>query len=98
MKPGTPVQCFGPRASRFDHHLVEHRRVRLVFGVEHRDVYGRLLAYVYLGDRFVNAELVRSGLARTLTSAPNDRFAKYLKRLETAAARAGGGLCSACEP
>ena len=76
MKPGTPVQCFGPRASRFDHHLVEHRRVRLVFGVEHRDVDGRLLAYVYLGERFVNAELVWSGLARTLTIAPNDRFAK----------------------
>ena len=98
VKPDTPVQCFGPRASSFDHHLVEHRRVRLVFGVERRDVYDRLLAYVYLGNRFVNAELVRRGLARTLTIAPNDRFAKYLKRLETAAARAGRGLWSACEP
>jgi micrococcal nuclease len=98
VKPGTPVQCFGPRASHFDHRLVEHRRVRLVFGVERRDVYGRLLAYVYLGDRFVNAELVRRGLARTLTIPPNDRFAKLLKRLEIAAARAGRGLWSACEP
>src|SRR5260221_14646265 len=26
VKPGTPVQCYGPRASRFDHSLVEHRR------------------------------------------------------------------------
>jgi micrococcal nuclease len=98
VKPGTPVQCFGPRASSFDHRLVEHRRVRLVFGVERRDVYGRLLAYVYLGDRFVNAELVRRGLARTLTIPPNDRFATYLKRLEIAAARAGRGLWSTCEP
>jgi micrococcal nuclease len=98
VKPDTPVQCFGPRASSFDHHLVEHRRVRLVFGVERRDVYDRLLAYVYLGDRFVNAELVRRGLARTLTIAPNDRFAAYFKRLEMAAARAGRGLWSACEP
>lgn len=98
VKPGTPVQCFGPRASSFDHRLVEHRRVRLVFGVERRDVYGRLLAYVYLGDRFVNAELVRRGLARTLTIPPNDRFSTYLKRLEIAAARAGRGLWSTCEP
>lgn len=97
VKPDTPVQCFGPRASSFDHRLVEHRRARLVFGVERRDVYGRLLAYVYLGDRFVNAELLRRGLARTLTIAPNDRFAKYFKRLEIAAARAGRGLWSACE-
>ena len=97
VKPDTPVQCFGPRASHFDHRLVEHRRVRLVFGVERRDVYGRLLAYVYLSRRFVNAELLRRGFARTLTIAPNDRFARYFKRLEMAAARAGRGLWGACE-
>ena len=96
VKPDTPVQCFGPQASHFDHRLVEHRRVRLVFGVERRDIYGRLLAYVYLGDRFVNAELLRRGLARTLTIAPNDRFAGRFKRLEIAAARAGKGLWGAC--
>jgi micrococcal nuclease len=96
VKPDTPVQCFGPQASRFNHALVEHRRVRLLFGVERRDVYGRLLAYVYLGGRFVNAELIRRGLARTLTIPPNDRFAGRLKRLEMAASRAGRGLWSAC--
>ena len=96
VKPDTPVQCFGPQASDFNHRLVEHRRVRLVFGAERRDVYGRLLAYVYLDGRFVNAELVRRGLARTLTIPPNDRFAGRLKRLEIAAARAGRGLWGAC--
>jgi micrococcal nuclease len=96
VKPDTPVQCFGPQASSFNHRLVEGRRVRLVFGVERRDVYGRLLAYVYLDGRFVNAELVRRGLARTLTIPPNDRFAGRLKRLEIAAARAGRGLWGAC--
>jgi micrococcal nuclease len=96
VKPDTPVQCFGPQASHFNHGLVEHRRVRLVFGVERRDVYGRLLAYVYLDGRFVNAELIRRGLARTLTIPPNDRFAGRLKRLEMAAARAGRGLWGAC--
>jgi micrococcal nuclease len=96
VKPDTAVQCFGPQASRFNHALVEHRRVRLVFGVERRDVYGRLLAYVYLDGRFVNPELIRRGLARTLTIPPNDRFAAKLKRLEAAAARAGRGLWSAC--
>ena len=96
VKPDTPVQCFGPQASRFNHALVEHRRVRLVFGVERRDVYGRLLAYVYLDGGFVNAELIRRGLARTLTIPPNDRFAGRLKRLEMAAARAGRGLWGGC--
>jgi len=96
VKPDTPVQCFGPQAHRFNGRLVTHRRVRLVFGVERRDIYGRLLAYVYLGDRFVNAELARRGLARTLTIPPNDRFARRFERLQTVAARAGRGLWGAC--
>lgn len=98
VKPGEPVQCFGPRASRYTHRELEGRRVRLVFGVERRDVYGRLLAYLYLGDRFFNPILVRRGLARTLTIPPNDRFAPRLRRLELAAARAGRGLWGACPP
>lgn len=96
VKPGAPIDCFGPQASAFNHRLVEGRRVRLVLGEERRDVYGRLLAYVYLGDRFVNAELVRRGLARTLTIPPNDRYAGRLKQLEIAASRAGRGLWGAC--
>lgn len=96
VKPDTPVQCFGPQAHRFNARLVTHERVRLVFGVERRDVYGRLLAYVYRGGRFVNAELARRGLARTLTIPPNDRFAKRFKWLQNAAARRGRGLWGAC--
>ena len=96
VKPGTPVQCFGPRASALNHHLVEGRRVRLVFGVERRDAYGRLLAYAYLGRRFVNAILARRGLARSLTIPPNDRFAALFRRLELRAARTGRGLWGAC--
>jgi micrococcal nuclease len=98
VKPGAPVQCFGPRASVFNHRLVEGRRVRLVFGAERRDHYGRLLAYIYLGRRFVNAELVRQGLARSLTIPPNDRFAPLFRRLELGAARAGRGLWGSCPP
>ena len=34
VKPDTPVQCFGPQASAFDHRTVEGRRVRFWSGVE----------------------------------------------------------------
>jgi len=99
VKPGTPVQCYGPRASHFAHHLLEGRTVRLVFGVERHDVYGRLLAYAHLGgDGFVNAILVRRGLARTLTIPPNDRYATLFDRLQIRAARAGRGLWGGCPP
>jgi micrococcal nuclease len=111
VKPGTPVQCFGPRASAFEHRVAEGRRVRLVTGAEPRDVYGRLLAYAYLlpstrlsdnpkraaqRERFLNAELIRRGLARTLAIPPNIRFAERFAGLQGRAARAGRGLWDRC--
>jgi micrococcal nuclease len=96
VKPDTPVQCYALAASHFNERLVEGRRVRLDFDAERRDDYGRLLAYVHLGDTFVNAELVRRGYARTLEIAPNTRFADLFDRLEQEAADAGRGLWGEC--
>lgn len=98
VKPGEPVQCFGPQASDFTHSQLEGQRVRFVFGVERRDVYGRLLAYAYLDGHLFNSALLRRGLARSLTIPPNDRFAARFKRLELAGARDGRGLWGACRP
>jgi micrococcal nuclease len=96
VKPGTPVQCFGPEASARNHELVEGRTVRLDFDHELRDDYGRLLAYVSVGGKLVNAELVAGGYARTLEIEPNTSRAPMLGRLEERAAVAGRGLWSAC--
>lgn len=96
VKPGTPVQCFGPQASDRNHALVEGRRVRLVFDRERRDVYGRLLAYVYADGVFVNAALVRGGYARTLTIPPNTAHAGLFHRLARSAGRDGRGLWAVC--
>jgi len=101
VKPGTPVECGGPRAHDVNDQLVYGKTVTLRFDAEHRDVYGRLLAYVYLprpGRRplFVNAELARRGLARTLTIPPNDSFAALFDRLATRAGVRGRGLWGSC--
>ena len=96
VKPGEPVQCYGPQASEFNHELVDGRTVRLEFDAELRDVYGRLLAYVYAGHRFVNEELIRGGYARTLEIEPNTSRAAELAAVETRAGEAGEGLWSAC--
>jgi micrococcal nuclease len=101
VKAGTPVQCGGPRAHEVNDRLVYGKSVTLRFDAERRDVYGRLLAYVYLprpGARplFVNAELVRRGLARTLTIPPNDSFAALFDRLATRAGVLGRGLWGSC--
>jgi micrococcal nuclease len=103
VKPGSPVECYGPQASAANHRLVEGRTVRLVFDAERRDVYDRLLAYVYTETRgqpgkaaFINAALVRQGYARTLEIAPNTGHAPQLRRLQARAGRAGRGLWGAC--
>jgi micrococcal nuclease len=100
-KPGTPVECGGPRAHDVNDQLVYGKTVILRFDAERRDVYGRLLAYVYLpraGGRplFVNAEFARRGLARTLTIPPNDSFAALFDRLATRAGVLGRGLWGSC--
>jgi micrococcal nuclease len=99
VKPGEPVQCYGDQASKFNERLVHGRRVRLVIGRERTDRYGRLLAYVHVrggGNRFVNAELLRRGYARTLAIPPNtDRAARFAE-LERRARRQRRGLWAAC--
>ncbi|MDQ3630180.1 MAG: thermonuclease family protein [Actinomycetota bacterium] len=97
-KPGTPVQCFGKRASAENERLVEGERVRLVAGAEPRDRYGRLLAYVHRerGDVFVNERLLRGGFARTLTIAPNDRYEARFRLAEARARASRAGLWGQC--
>jgi micrococcal nuclease len=97
VKPGTPVECYALRASHFNERLVEGETVRLDFDAERRDAYGRLLAYVHLGKRFVNADLVRRGLATTLAIPPNTHFADLFDRLEREASADARGLWGACE-
>ena len=99
-KPGVPVECFGPEASRRLAELVPIGTfVDVVRDVETRDVYDRLLAYVYRADDrlFVNETLVREGYARTLFIPPNTGLENDLRRAERAARSGGRGLWSACD-
>ncbi len=97
-KPGTPVQCFGKAASHENERLVDGERVRLVVGVEPRDRYGRLLAYVRRArdGLFVNERLLAGGWARTLTIAPNDRYALRFRGVEARARATHTGLWGQC--
>jgi len=72
-------------------------RVRYRVGVEERDRYGRLLAYVWLEDgRMLNRLMVERGYAEPLTIPPNVDFAETFRRAARAARQAGIGLWRAC--
>ena len=66
-------------------------------GVESRDKYGRLLAYVYLGDERYNDRLLKLGYARLLVIPPNGSDARAMLHEEIDARAAGVGLWGACE-
>jgi len=72
--------------------LVEGKEVRLVKDVSEKDRYGRLLRYIYVGDLFVNAELVRLGYARAYRYPPDTKYAELFSQLELEAKQAGRGL------
>ncbi len=94
-KEGTPVQPFGPEASEYTKKFCEGGSVRLVFDGERHDDYGRLLAHVYVGDRFLSEELIRKGLARVLYRHPySDEMKDRFRAAENAAKREKKGIWS----
>ena len=82
----------GREASDANRRLVGGRQVRLELDIQSRDRYGRLLAYVWVGDTMVNAELVRQGYAQVMTVPPNVRYQRLFLDLQRDARQAGRGL------
>ncbi len=89
--PRRPVERFAARASAANRALVQGRTVRLETDAEQRDAYGRLLAYVYVGEVMVNAQLVRMGMARQYPFAPNTLHRDMFASLERQAMDARRG-------
>jgi endonuclease YncB( thermonuclease family) len=59
--------------------LVENKTVELEIDVVEKDKYGRSLRYIFLGDIFVNLEMVKKGYANTYTLPPNVRYESNLQ-------------------
>lgn len=89
-------ECFGPQASAFTTRKLEGRRVKVTYGEDPQDPYGRALIYVWRKGRLFNATLIRRGFATVLIIPPNDRYERKLRRLQAAAREAGRGLWGAC--
>ena len=82
----------GRAAAAVNRDLVSGRRVRLELDAQARDRHGRLLAYVWVADTMVNAELVRRGFAQVMTVPPNVRHQSLFLKLQREARDAGRGL------
>ena len=97
VKPDTPVQCWGKKASALNRSMIEGRMVRLSYDRERRDRYGRLLAYVSRDDGLeVNSALIAAGAARTLEISPNTSRASAFRSLERKARSERRGMWGEC--
>jgi len=95
VDPRRPVQAFGKEASARNRQLVAGKTVRLEKDVSETDRYGRLLRYVYVDGRMVNAVLVEEGYARAATFPPDVKHKDLFLRLEREARSANRGLWAA---
>jgi endonuclease YncB( thermonuclease family) len=85
---------FNLKAKRFNESLVLGREIRLESDVERADAFDRVLAYVYIGNQMVNAELVRQGLAHAFFIGPGRKYNALFLRLQNEARQRRLGIWS----
>ena len=68
------------------------KKVRLEFDKERKDKEGRMLAYVFVKNVFVNAELIKLGYAKTNIVPPNDKYKNMFLDYEKKAKQSEKGL------
>jgi micrococcal nuclease len=89
------IEPLGPPATEANRRLVQGQHVGLELDVPLRDGDGHLLAYVYVGDLMVNAELVRQGYAQATTELPSGKYAHLFQQWQREAREAGRGVWGA---
>ena len=96
VDPNAPVECMGPEASDFLAGLLPvGTDVRLEWDQEKFDKYGRELAAVFLGDRFIDAEIARAGYGVAMSVGANTKYLSPVQTAQREAETAGRGLHSA---
>ena len=86
--PETNEPCYEEAKDMLED-LINYENVRLEKDAKDKDDYGRLLRYVYVDDLFVNAEIVRLGMARFDEVIPNTKYSELFLDLEDRARKAG---------
>ena len=78
--------------------LAEDKSVRLETDNTLRDQYKHLLAYVYVGEKLVNLEMLRQGQAVIHTVPPNVAHLEEYRKAQAEASGAGRGLWDPAQP
>ena len=88
-------ECGSAQATARLSALVANRTVTLVKDVSERDVFGRLLRYVWVGETFVDRTMVADGWAYAIRYPPDTTTAMTLEAAQAEAQAAGLGIWGA---
>lgn len=94
VHPTKEVQAYGKEASDYAKVQLNGKMVNLELDVQDRDRYGRLLAYVWVGEVMFNEKLVAEGYAQVSTYPPNVKYVDKFVAAQTKARNAKKGLWS----
>lgn len=89
-------ECYGNVAKEENKKQVNSKKVRLEKDVSETDSYGRLLRYVFVGDTFVNEQLVSDGFARAWNVPPDEQYKDALSTSQQESKDANLGLWQVC--
>ncbi|MEM5797374.1 MAG: thermonuclease family protein [Candidatus Aenigmatarchaeota archaeon] len=103
IETGEKVRLLGINAPEINEHyyqeakdrlaeLVNGKLVKLEAGREDKDIYGRLLRYVFVDDVFVNLQLLREGYATVYITNPEEKYYLDFKTAEKEARQNKLGL------
>lgn len=97
---GKPPEPFADSAAHFIKSLIEGKKVKLTFDENTYDIFGRLLAYVWLTDitgkdsLWIQAELLKAGLCRISYYPKGKRYYDLFYNLRRTAKRNHLGIWS----
>ncbi|PZC45892.1 MAG: micrococcal nuclease [Chloroflexi bacterium] len=99
VAPGQPVDCWGPEASAKAKELMEGQRVELETDPSQgdKDVFGRLLRYVWLDGTNVAEAMIESGDGEEYTYRTAYRHQKAFQEAEGRAQQAKAGIWGNCK-
>ena len=76
-------EMYGQSATKHNKEYVLGKTVRLEYDYQNQDQYGRILAYVWMDETFINEKMIEEGYA-TFYTIPKTRKLKYADRLQNA--------------
>jgi micrococcal nuclease len=85
------LECFGTEAKNYLKSLVDKKKITFQFdpAQDQKDIYDRLLAYVFLNDELINQTMIEDGYAKEYTYKTTYTYQSQFKQAEELAQEQG---------